>query len=414
MYDADTWPAVPFGMDGDKTATWTPQRTVLVIVHHPASATRLAADIVPLIEADERVQTVYSLVPGSLQAASAREFLHGLGGLVLPWRQAGAHRFDLAVAANYGHLGGIHAPILALDHGAGPGPLLPRRDGHGPEAPRAVACILPNGLLDHGRVVPATIGVANERHRALLAEQLPPAAEAVRLVGDLCFDRMRASLHLRDAYRRALGVGPDQRLVVVASHWRTASLLGRHPDLPVRVHDALAPRGDRVVTVPHPNTWSHGRRSLYARLAAPRRAGLGLIPPEEGWRAALIAADLVIGDYGSTTYYAAAIGRPVLLGAYSAGDVHPGSHTDLLGRTAPHLRHDAPLAPQVDSAIADHSPDRAAWFRAALTSAPDRAARLLRREMYRLMRLAEPADDAVARPLPLPRLLAPLPGQEAA
>ncbi|MFC7740294.1 hypothetical protein ACFQXA_03960 [Nocardiopsis composta] len=60
-----------------------------------------------------------------------------------------------------------------------------------------------------------------------------------------------------------------------------------------------------------------------------------LIPPEQGWQAALVAADAVIGDHGSVTYYAAALGRPVLLAAFDEGEVLPGSHIDLLGRAAP-------------------------------------------------------------------------------
>ena len=31
------------------------------------------------------------------------------------------------------------------------------------------------------------------------------------------------------------------------------------------------------------------------------RAGLGVIPPQEGWRAALVGADVLIGDHGSVT-----------------------------------------------------------------------------------------------------------------
>lgn len=37
--------------------------------------------------------------------------------------------------------------------------------------------------------------------------------------------------------------------------------------------------------------------------------GLRLLGPEFDWRAAIIAADNVLGDHGSTTAYAAAIGK---------------------------------------------------------------------------------------------------------
>ncbi|MGK5548325.1 hypothetical protein ACSNOH_26895, partial [Streptomyces sp. URMC 127] len=134
-----------------------------------------------------------------------------------------------------------------------------------------------------------------------------------------------------------------------------------------------------------------------------RRAGLALVDPLEDWRQALIAADCVIGDHGSVTYYAAAIGRPVLLGAFPGAALDPDSPVAALGRTAPRLRPYDGLRAQIDHAVDHHDPRR---FRARaehVSSAPGRSAALLRRAFYGLIGIPEPAGrPALLDPLPLP------------
>lgn len=62
----------------------------------------------------------------------------------------------------------------------------------------------------------------------------------------------------------------------------------------------------RTAAVLHPNIWAgHGPGQVRLWLDRARRAGLALVDPLAGWRQALIAADLVIGDFGSVSYYAA-------------------------------------------------------------------------------------------------------------
>ena len=75
-----------------------------------------------------------------------------------------------------------------------------------------------------------------------------------------------------------------------------------------------------MVAALHPNIWAlHGRRQVLAWLADHMAAGLGVVPPQEGWRAALVGADVVIGDHGSVTRYGAALGVPVLMNGVPAG-----------------------------------------------------------------------------------------------
>ncbi|WP_324617248.1 hypothetical protein [Streptomyces bicolor] len=135
------------------------------------------------------------------------------------------------------------------------------------------------------------------------------------LAGDPCWDRMLAARPYRERYRRALGVGRGQRLIVLNSTWNPESLFGDGggddvlPSLLPRLTSEFPADEYRLAAVLHPNIWlGHGPGQLRAWLDRARRAGLALIDPLDGWRQALIASDAVIGDHGSVTYYAAALG----------------------------------------------------------------------------------------------------------
>ncbi|MEV7415757.1 hypothetical protein [Streptomyces sp. NPDC089919] len=246
-----------------------------------------------------------------------------------------------------------------------------------------------------------------------LATACPEAVPTAVLAGDPCYDRILEALPDRDRFRRALGVGPGQRLIVLNSTWSPRSLFGDSTDdsfddllpwLLPRLTGELPADEYRVAAVLHPNIWyGHGEGQLRGWLARARAAGLTPVPPLEGWRQALIAADCVIGDHSSVTFYAAALGTPVLLGAFPAGDLDPDSPVAALGRTAPHLVPGKDLRTQLDRAVHEHEPKRYAALAAQTSSDPLRSAALLRRLFYRLIGLPEPAD----RPALLTRLAVP-------
>jgi hypothetical protein len=214
---------------------------------------------------------------------------------------------------------------------------------------------------------------------------------------------MLAGLSHRRHYRRALGVDENRRLIVVTSTWGPHSLLGMHEDLLPRLIAELPQDEYAVAAALHPNIWhGHGPWQVRTWLAACRRSGLVLLPPRDGWRAALIGADAVIGDHGSVTFYGAALGRPTLLGAFPHDDVDPASPVADLGRAAPALRFDRPLREQIDAVIAGHRPDRYAAITSKTTSAPGRSAKLIRDELYRLMELERPPGDPAVERVPEP------------
>jgi hypothetical protein len=398
------WVVGPFGLNSSAGGTLECQRTVLAVVHHLTAATRLA-DIVPLLESDRRVQVVFTWAPGSLapvMPAEVREFLRRLDGVVLPWQQAAEVRFDLAIAAARPSLERLHAPVLTVSHGIGYGKYTIGWPGPGPQAPREVFGLERSTLVHRGRVVASAIGVSTQQMLARLRRACPEAAPVAFVAGDPCYDRLVASARSREAYRQALGVG-DRTLVAVSSTWGPHSLLGQCPDVLSRLTAEL-PAGDyRVAGIIHPGVWAwHGRRQVRAWYADAMDRGLLLVPPEEGWRAVLAAADVLAGDFGSVTAYGAAIGVPVLLAPQSAARVEPGSLQARVAERAPALNLEESFAPQLDKAADQWRAEAHAVIREQVSDVPGRSAQILRGVMYRLMNLAEPAGPPAVHPVPLP------------
>ncbi|MFG2003674.1 hypothetical protein ACGFNU_31400 [Spirillospora sp. NPDC048911] len=248
--------------------------------------------------------------------------------------------------------------------------------------------------------MPAVVILSHQEQLERLGEECPEALDRALVAGDICFDRLAASLPWREDYRAALGLRPGQRLVVVTSTWGPWSLLGEHPGLIARLLADLPVDEYLVAAVIHPNVWhGHSPWQVRAWLADCRRAGLVVVPPREGWRAALVAADLVIGDHGSVTLYGAALGRPVLFGSFPANAVDPRTALAELGRHAAVI-DDRPPAEQVDSAITKHDPHMGARVADGAFAAQGRAAEILRAHMYPLMRLDPPPAPARTSPVP--------------
>jgi hypothetical protein len=400
----DLWVRGPVGLDAGTRVTRPRCRAVLVVVPTVTAGTRLL-DVISLLETDLRVQLVFTVPHTTEQWHGVEEFVRGLHGLVMPWHQAVSQRFDLVLAASHRHLAEVHGPILLVGHGAGR--VKPRRHSRkaGGESERTTG-VDRELLTFRGRVLPAVLGLATESEVDLLRERCPEAVPNAVVAGDVCLDRMRASRHLREVYRQALGVTLERRLVVVSTTWFTDSAFGRLPELYRAVVNALPAQRFAVAAVLHPNVWAvHGRRQVTAWLAGAVADGLLLIPPGSGWQATMLAADWVIGDHGSTTGYAAATGCPVTL-ASRCEQPQEGSVADVVRTHTLPLDWASPLSGQAEAAWSRVGRLAVAVTR-AITSRPDRSAELLRAQMYRLLELSAPAAPAVLPLLPVPR---PLPG----
>ncbi|GAB3879116.1 hypothetical protein GCM10029964_030940 [Kibdelosporangium lantanae] len=235
-----------------------------------------------------------------------------------------------------------------------------------------------------------------DRLRALCPEAVPAAVVA----GDPCLDRMLASIPLRATYRGAIGVHPGQRLVFVSSTWGPESLYGRMSTIVPRLREQL-PLDDFVVAVAlHPNAWvAHSEWQIRMWLAACERSEVVVFPGEEGWRAGLIASDVVIGDYGSVTFYGATLGKPVLLAVRPHHMVDPLSPIGNLLTEATTLDPTQPLLPQVSEATQSPAVQDIATL---ATSHPGKSATLLTEEFYRLLDLPQP-DPPRTHVVPLPQ-----------
>ncbi|WP_326698891.1 hypothetical protein OG909_17225 [Streptomyces sp. NBC_01754] len=234
----------------------------------------------------------------------------------------------------------------------------------------------------------------------------PEAEDAAVLAGDPCFDRMLAARPYRERYRRALGTRRGQRLVVLNSTWNPEGLFGSAgqdvlPGLLPRLAAELPADDYRLAAVLHPNIWyGHGPGQIRAWLDQAGRRGLTLIDPVHAWRQALLASDIVLGDFGAVSYYASALGIPVLLASAAQDRLDPEAPLAAFVRDAPRLDPHGSLPDQLEDLLARHRP--LAGPAAFTTSAPNASAALLRRRFYALMDLPEPTAPALLEPLPLP------------
>ncbi|WP_328604306.1 glycosyltransferase [Amycolatopsis sp. NBC_00345] len=392
---------VPIGRQAGHWNTVVPERLVLVVVHHATSLDRLL-DVITVFDSDHRVQVVFSLNGSDPFQHGLQPLLDRLGAVLIPWHQAIETEFDLVIAANHGGLTEISTPLVIIPHGAGynknsPGNRKPETGNRKPETGnRSVFGLAPEWLLYNGRPIADSLVLSHEEQLSRLAAATPEALGTAVVAGDPCFDRILRSLHLRDQYRRALGVEPGQKLVTVSTTWSRRSLMGSWPSLFRELLASLPADDYRVAASMHPNIWhGHGPWQVHTWLADCVRAGLLLAPPEEGWQALLIASDVVVGDHGATTCYSAVSGGPVLLAAFPDEDVATGSAADLLGTLAPRLHRHTPLRDQLDAAMRDHKTTTFAPIRDALTSCPGESAARLRTLFYGHLDLPEPATPAL-------------------
>ncbi|MFC0104826.1 hypothetical protein [Kibdelosporangium aridum] len=387
------WVKGPVGADATYRVTRRACRNVLVMVPTMTAGARLM-DLVPLLDGDHRVQTVFTVPHADEAWQYTAEFVSARGGLSLPWNQARQHTWDLVLAASHRHIEQVRGKLLILPHGAGN--LMSRRYSRKARgATRPTTGLDAELLVYRGRVLPAVIALTHERELHALRRSCPEALPTAVIAGDICLDRMSASAPYRKQYRAALGIGDNDRLVTISSTWSASSTFGCHPDLYNRL---LGEGGVVAAAVLHPMIWAvHGVWQVRSWLAPAIARGLRVIRPDAGWQATMIASDHVIGDHGSTTSYAAAIGRTVSLAAYPEHDIHKGSIADRLARHSPRLDMSKPIVPQLRGGVGRRN-DMAK----VISSRPGRAASILRTCMYRLLGLPEPSWRPSLCPVPLP------------
>ena len=396
------WAAAPIGQESEWWRTIPSERTILVVARGPAT-TLWVSDFLDEILDDPRIQVVFTI-----DEDEPDTFSRGLTDLspigdavVIPWSQAVAGQFDLAITAS--RRGGLHhltCPLLLGPHGASIGKRDPVQTGGRFPIPRIEGEREPNAAT--------TVMVAHPGDRALFAPDEPSGVNVV-VTGDPCLDRLRASEPLRDLYRHDLGLDSTHRLVVVSSTWGPDALLAATPDIGTRLASELPVDRYRVALIVHPNIWTaHGIWQVRTWSRRARDAGVLALPPwQNAWRSALVASDIVIHDHGSVGLYAAALGKPVVVGRFDSYQTIDDAPIAQLGRLAPRLDLEAPLQRQIDEAIAGHNLDRYKTIAGRVSSKPGESLRLYQELIYDLVGLDAPSTEprvlAQARPPePLP------------
>ncbi len=368
----------------------------MLIVVRTITTVAYLFDAIPDLLSDRRIQTLFTLNgDNSAYVAGVEEAVRDLGGRLVPWEQAVATKFDLAISAShYGGLDELRSPLLILSHGTGftkkisrpDDGLAPQPELDGPE-PRARTTV----ILSH------------EEQRHQWHEDRDGLTQAT-VAGDPVFDRLEASLPHRDRYRRALGVGEEQKLIAISSTWGPLALLATHPTLPSDLVAELPFDEYAVLTLLHANIWvGHGRWQLRLWMGRAMQGGLRLVPHDDGsWRTALAASDLLIGDHGSVTFYGATLGIPTVLGAFGEEEMVSGTPLAGLGAIAPRVDWSRPLRPQLEEIGFDLDRGRYADLADRSYANRGRALEELRATVYRLIDLDLPGEPIWVAPAPAP------------
>ncbi|WP_405810942.1 hypothetical protein OG524_17270 [Streptomyces sp. NBC_01520] len=380
--------------DSRQWLTLVGRKTVLAVIHTVTFGKRLL-DVLSLLEADFRLQVVFTAPPHAF-GDDVPAFLARLGSAVLPWDQATRMTFDLALAAGPRGVQYIDAPLITLPHGAN---YLKRVIGG---ANAGVAGLRRQDLLPGGRL-PAAVGVPHYAELRELARDCPEVLSLAHVIGDPVHDRITASLPLRAAYRRALGLAEGQKLVAAVSTWGAHSSFGRFDALLPRLIGELPTARYRTALLVHPNVWAgHGAYQVRSWLARCGQLGIGIVPPEADWRSILIAADWIIGDHGSVTLYGTLTGAPMLLATSPEREINPSSPAATLAAHAPTLSPTHPLLEQLNYVAREYRHEEYAAIRSRITSEPGRFNRNMRSLMYELLGMGQPAHEPVTIPLPEP------------
>ncbi|GAB3724459.1 hypothetical protein GCM10027590_27970 [Nocardiopsis nanhaiensis] len=202
------------------------------------------------------------------------------------------------------------------------------------------------------------------------------------LVVDPGWERMVAATGRRDRYRDALGTNA-RRLVVMCSNLDRTTFI-RQRDTIQGLLGFLPVDEYKVAVVAHPSLWWSprddfltGAGDISLVMSGLVEAGVAVIPPH-GRRAAMIAADVVLGEPVSTRY-ATALGTP----------------TSRLDPPTPTRRYQEALSWDLVDAIATARPPTPAPPMKEMDGAPR-----LRSLFYRCLNTPKPTTDTYYQPLP--------------
>ncbi|HEV2790037.1 MAG TPA: hypothetical protein VGV69_01895, partial [Solirubrobacterales bacterium] len=364
------------------------KKTVLALARTFNTTVRLL-DVLPELLHDHRIQVLFALSDERSPFDDGTvELVREMGGRMVPWEQALATEFDLIIGASFtGGFRQLRGPQMIISHGTGIAKTTAIPPGGEVETSDAWTPTRRNGDGDAVRTVNV---IAHSFELEIFAADQPEGVSFL-VAGDPCFDRLEASLPTVERYRRAMGVPDGTRLVVVTSTWGPTSLLFQDPGLPARLVAELPTDEFQVALVLHPNIWfAHGAWQVRTWLHRALASGLTLVSPQDAWRGALVAADLVVGDHGAVTFYGAGLGKAILLGSDGGKEVVTDTPSDRFMRAAPKLVKSEPLLSQVEAALADHRGNRYEAIVDGMFEYRGEALERMHSEIYKIIGLEPP------------------------
>jgi hypothetical protein len=373
--------------------TISAKRRVLVLIRNPAATNRLL-DVLSLLDGDFRLDVFFAIDGGSAFASDLPARLISQGFRVMDWDHALSQRFDLVLAASdNSDLHRVRAPLVLLPHGVG---------YHRVTKTGVPSGISGTALIHNEHIVPRLLVVAHPHQVDTIRAIDPRLVPRTLVAGDPCLDRIVASSRRRDRFRIAFDT-QDRHLVTVASTWGKHSLFGTHPELAARLVHELPLDRFRVALVLHPNVSAHhSPQRVRSWLRPALDAGLIALPPEEGWRAAILASEIIISDHSSVTCYALGAGKPVLMAADGGPEVVLNSPMDALRNALPALNHGDALQPQIEQAMAKFDPTALLPLTDNIFAHRAQSAQVLRTALYHILDLPEPRNTARLPPIPDP------------
>lgn len=274
------------------------QKRILILATSETTVIRLA-ELIEAAVSDWRVQIAFTIpIPRARNSVNLEQTIQRHHLPFVPWDLAVAESFDLAiVASTLEERPELDIPLLMLCHGPG----------------RTKTISLPQRSKNHrnwliDRKNPSSrriIGAVNQAE----ADFFGANCETF-VLGDPVFDSLLNSLHRKNEFKSALRVG-KRKLIVVSSTWHDDSLIGSLPEL-LETLLAKYPYDEYAFAlVLHHAVWNaHPEWQIKTWLREPLRSGLILVNPEKSWQAAIVAADMFIGDYGSVSLYANLLNSP--------------------------------------------------------------------------------------------------------
>jgi hypothetical protein len=207
-------------------------------------------DVVELFRGDHRVRFRFTINDTSPFSGGVRDLLRSADvGTIVPWHAINRIPYDLALSASENiDFDQLRSHTVVLPHGLGFNKYVPTLDG---SAVR-LAGLPPEEVLRAGRT---TVVLSHPAQRTQLRAACPASEGATVVTGDVMFDRLLASTPLRRRYRAALRTG-DRVLVMVASTWRTSSVVGHDRSLLSRLLGQLPIDRYQVCAALHPNIWA--------------------------------------------------------------------------------------------------------------------------------------------------------------